>query len=169
MNGEPEAGGWIDLAEQNRKRCLRWLEHDEWDYRRTGSPLAALAGYMSARSAGVPIPEWVLAYLDQSAENIWRLTQTPPAEVAPAVAQAFGFVEGGRTGRGSIFSELCNRMWIGHGYFAEREIQRGEKPYLAYSWVASVCGISAATARRAHEKYLVFMKSGLSENKDCSE
>jgi hypothetical protein len=104
-----------DVAEDERAglRAIhqQWLEFEEQEFQRTGNPVYAWGAYRTARAARLPVPDWVLGYLDGAADMLARLALEPPANVAPAVAEALGFVAKGQKGRGS---RRCGRIAARH-------------------------------------------------------
>lgn len=62
-------------------------------HRAKENPLDAWLAYLEAREAGLPVPEWVLAYLDAAAVRFRELCQHPPRDVRIAVAKTLGFTK----------------------------------------------------------------------------
>ena len=61
-------------------------------YLRTGNPIHLWSVYLLARQGGVPIPDWVLEYLDKAA----RVLTAPNGPTSPtAVADALGLATKG--------------------------------------------------------------------------
>jgi hypothetical protein len=78
------------------------------------NPLFALDAYSRARSSALPVPEWVLQYLDASVRELgqWvRAAQTGIAipDVATKVTAAFGMKRG--KGQATVFAEFADQ-WL---------------------------------------------------------
>lgn len=61
------------VIQQQRKRTLEGLR---LDYEATGNPLAAWDGYLFARANDLPLPDWILKYLDGTAKRLLRADNT---------------------------------------------------------------------------------------------
>lgn len=116
----------------------RRLQHDQRRYEETLNPVFAWEGYLSARSARVEVPDWVLGYFDRVGRrfaNMSRQAETPPEEarrhlpdddpawfsrpnkgqIAPAVYRALEFPSRGKKkGPDNPFGEIVKAA---HGIF----------------------------------------------------
>jgi hypothetical protein len=140
------------------------LEVHEREYARTRNPVHVWRAIQASTFAQLPIPDWTRPYLMTCAHAICALAERPPAKVAPAVAKAMGFADGGRTGRGSRFSEVRDTAWEQHAIMVEGFLGLGYKEQIAIETVAHLYGVGPSTVRRAHKRLLDSRKSALSGN-----
>ena len=134
-------------------------------YERDGNPLDVWSAYCEARESGLPVPDWILTYLDRCAVALLNLgsdsahgkSVTVPSA---AIAEAFEMKRPGKGGRGSVFSKFTNRRWIFYGGTVALYMRQGDQETDAIEDVARKNGVSAATVRRAYKKYInAFTKS----------
>ncbi len=131
---------------------------------RGGNPLDVWWAYCEARDSGQPVPDWVLTYLDRCAVALLNLASDSAhgkSVTAPstAIAEAFEMKRRGQGGRGSVFSEFTNRMWLSYGAWVASYVRQGDQETYAIEDVARKNGVSAATVRRAWQKFKTFTKS----------
>ena len=155
-------------------RSPKWQRHGtlaQWNiegartvYERGGNPLDVWLAYWEARESGLPVPDWVMTYLDRCAVALLNLASdsahcksvtVPPT----AIAEAFEMKRPGQGGRGSVFSEFTNRKWTFYGLIVDHYMRQGAKETDAIENAARKTGVSAATVRRAYKKYNAFTKS----------
>lgn len=73
-------------------------------YARTGNPWHAVRAYRDSRAAGVPVPEWVLEYLDRA------FAAVDEASTGREIAQALALVDAkGGQGNGQRRAETQSR------------------------------------------------------------
>ena len=77
-----------------------------------------------------------------SAERVWG-----------AVAEALKLKQPGRTGRGTVFTEMSNYKWIFLGDRVESYMRQGDQETYAIDDVAKRFGVSKSTVRRAWKRY----------------
>ena len=65
------------------------------------NPLYAWKAYKHSREFGMPIPGWVLNYLDDSATKLLAIEQPEKNKVARAISDAIGMK---KQGRGTVFA-----------------------------------------------------------------
>jgi hypothetical protein len=147
-----------------RASTLEYLEYLERGYAQNPNPVHVWRAIQASTFAQLPIPDWTRPYLMTCAHSICALAEKPPAKVAPAVAKALGFADGGRTGRGSRFSEVRDTAWEQHAEMVEGYLALGDKPQFACETVADLYGVSSSKVRRDHQRLLGSRKSALSEN-----
>ena len=133
-------------------------------YERDGNPLEVWWAYWQARDSGQPVPDWVLTYLDRSAEallNLARDSAHGKSVTAPstAIAEAFEMKRPGQGGRGSVFSEFTKRKWLWYAFLVVLYMDKGDQETYAIENAARKLGASAATVRRAYKKFKAFTKS----------
>lgn len=127
------------------------------EYDRTGNPLHVWFAYAECRSAKLQIPEWILNYLDQVTENLWKLSRGPrpgeenptPEKAAPAIAKALGM-------RGNVFNNFQGQD-VSHQSMAHELICRildGCKETIAAEEIARDWGVSRSTILAAYKKYI---------------
>ena len=104
-------------------------------YRTTQNPLYVWAAYRACRAAKATIPEWVLEYLDRSAEHLLELEQEfktgrNPKETVSAIADAF---EMKTRGAGTVFSRVDlgkDIEWFMISLEVYKRIKEGNKEYI---------------------------------------
>lgn len=125
--GEPAPEWTIAPVEAYRLQARQVIERCEEEYFRTQNPMCAVQAYVEARSAGEPLPNWVLKYLDHGMYAFWsafqtfngatageRQLQNQPSE---AFTEAFGINRpkiGPLTGkgRGTVWSRFADLRWL---------------------------------------------------------
>jgi hypothetical protein len=164
--------GWPPSAEQ-QARARDFLASLEQRFHNDANPtFFAWEAILVASNDGLPTPEWVLNYLYDAAGNLHRLATAPKPpgkrQIAPAIAEALGFVRGGidvsrkrslgvrhrkrPPGRFNPLSIFNNR---------DREIAavvhlkllEGSQLLYAYQLAAEQYGVKQRTAERAWKKY----------------
>ncbi|MCG7931502.1 MAG: hypothetical protein N0E44_15805 [Candidatus Thiodiazotropha lotti] len=116
-------------------------------YKKTGNPLYAWHTYNMFSSAELPIPEWVLEYLDQCTKNLLNLWDNPPKESAKSIANALNMVS---PGRGSVFTDTSRRDLDIASHIAESLNKDPDlKPDQLYDSTAKYFGVSRSTVQRA--------------------
>jgi hypothetical protein len=89
-----------------KREACRYLIEDLKDYyEKLGNPLFVWEAYQVARKWDIPLPDWVLKYLDEAAEGL--LYQPVGEKTFEVVFQAFK-IPTGRQGQGTIFSQFPN-------------------------------------------------------------
>jgi hypothetical protein len=102
----------------------------------SGNPMHPSHAYLEARSTGEPVPDWVMAYLDEAFRDFWSsfqgyLDRKRPNEPEKALAKAFKISDrnGRKTGRGTIWTEFSDTDWIAIGadvmFLARRYLKKG--------------------------------------------
>jgi hypothetical protein len=116
--GEPtgEAAMMIDLTDfldikpreglNKKPGYMRNLDKLRELYEETENPVFAWSAYREVRkltkkNIDITIPEWVLAYLDESANRLWALKSGK--DIATDIAKAFDMIRSG--GQGNIFTQ----------------------------------------------------------------
>jgi hypothetical protein len=127
-------------------------------YKAGRHPWFAWAAYAYYRQAGLPLPEWVLAYFDEVAVNIQLCIHRKAAgrvsDWRRAVAEAVGFKS--RPGAGDMLSELLNSTEMEVGKEVEElKAQFGGKLKEARRSVSERRSIPETTVARYHKKYLL--------------
>lgn len=74
-------------------------------FEETGNPVFAWFAYRLARLSSVPVPESVLAYIQDAADKICQMTENQPADLPNAIARAFKFRKT-TPGQGNPFSKF---------------------------------------------------------------
>jgi hypothetical protein len=129
----------------------------EGEFHRTGNPLFALRAWQIARANDIEPPDWVMAYLDQSVENIFSVEEPPKSNVGDLIAKAFGFTIG--RGKTSAFSGFVLQIQA-TGYYAKVRLRiehihgdgRREKLSNAIRAVAEEDGVSPSTVGRNYNE-----------------
>jgi hypothetical protein len=138
------------------------ISTDERLFASSGNPLHAWDAYSRTRRIGDPIPGWVLDYFDAAVGGLGILLASaqrgePIKAPAARVAEALGFKKGGRSGRGTIFSDYCTTMfdwgWARIGVQVADLVTSGEKREHALEVVADIEGISESTVDRAWKRF----------------
>lgn len=153
-------GPWDDIKPD---KAQHFIDVAREGYENTRNPLHAWKAYHEARAAGIAIPEWVLDYLDEAAEALWSLqSQTLSGKKlsnpAAAIAEALRMKKPGR-GRGTVFSEFQNAMWIFYGHTVHLYMSLDQKKYgraklsQAVSEVANKNDVSESQVWRALKTY----------------
>ena len=83
----------LKRVELSRLGKLRALDGFRLDYEETGNPLAAWDAFLFARENNLPLPEWVLKYLDGTARRLLRADNN-----ASVLGWCFGFDSSGGPG-----------------------------------------------------------------------
>lgn len=109
----------FDLAAgERRKVAADSVEHHEREYhdrawvdldssvdgngQHAGNPLHVWRAYLECRGHGLPIPGWILAYLDRVAGRLWQLTadgSRTPEDPSPVIAESLEMKRPGRSGQ----------------------------------------------------------------------
>lgn len=146
-------------------------------YSDSRNPVHVACAYLEARANQLPIPNWVLAYLDDAFGNLhaaidWEASNRP--DVAAVVPEAFGFRRGGVAAavnrrlsgkklhqRGNInplVAPFDNRN-VSIGLEVLNELpQAGDKVTLAAEIVAQRLGVKRSTAIAAYNKHFKIYK-----------
>ena len=127
---------------------LHWADNWYAKAKRKGNPLAVWIAYQTFQSAGLPLPDWILAYLDHAAAQLRKGLSSPPKDSTAYIAQAF--LMGGQ-GRGTVFSTFQDiREFYAAVTFAQMT-QAGDRPYVAHGKIAKELRVSKRTAQRLVE------------------
>ena len=138
----------------SRLQARVWLlEQARLEHAAKGNPLAVWVAYRLARRSGLPVPEWVFAYLDNFAELVREWREKPPAgDLARAVGVALGF--GSARKDQNPLTDWRERR-EGERWFAafEEHLRRGRSPTAARQEVAREFNTTEATVRRRLERF----------------
>jgi hypothetical protein len=122
-------------------------------YEQTGIVFYVWDAFRFCRANGLPIPTWVLRYLDRSAEKILNLAKSNKGRRFPQQARQIGIALGfsGRRGRPNLFEQMKRRERIEKIVReVEDAITKRNKLYLAYEDVGHLNKTSPATVRRLY-------------------
>ncbi|MCG8097264.1 MAG: hypothetical protein JAZ17_27190 [Candidatus Thiodiazotropha endolucinida] len=116
-------------------------------YRKTNNPLYIWQAYSMCREVDLPIPDWILEYLDQCSINLMNHWDNPPKESANAIAKSLNMVS---PGRGSVFTETSRRD-LNIAFFMAGSLQMDPKlkPDQLYDSLAKRFGVHRSTVQRA--------------------
>ncbi len=136
-------GDVASVAEQEFEAYRKLYEFEN-------NPLWAWLVYQRARTWGVPIPEWVLIYLDDVSQKLW-------GKHSGSVREALGFAYKGRGKRYDQYLRTIrdHRLAI----VVDQQIRKNikeigqEQIVAAYESVAEEYGENFSTVRRAYEKF----------------
>jgi hypothetical protein len=103
------------------------IEEMKEQYENEKNPLFVWEAYQIARKWDIPLPEWVLKYLDDAAEEL--LDRPPGYKTSEALFEAFKIPKG-QKGQGSIFSRYEN-IKLGYRIVYNICSLRKEKPNLS--------------------------------------
>jgi hypothetical protein len=100
-------------------------------YHTDHNPCHVWQAYGYARAAGVPIPDWVLGYLDRVAETMHVRSINPPTErqIARAAADALELPRGGRKNVFLEWPKQNHESWIARE--VKERLDDGSKLYVA--------------------------------------
>ncbi len=131
------------VAEQELERYRKLYEFEN-------NPLWAWLGYRKARTGGVPIPEWVLIYLDDVSQKLW-------GKHSGSVREALGFAYKGRGKRHGQYLRTIrdHNLAVAVDQQIRKNIKEiGEEQIVAaYELVAEKYGEHFSAVRRAYEKF----------------
>jgi hypothetical protein len=125
-------------------------------YGRDANPVHALKAFAIACHAGIALPDWLLAYLVESADRFLKVCDEAAdgatvEREAELVGKAFGFGAGGPgRGKGWVRQAALLRRDRAIYFDVAREVDAGTKPYIAYFSVAQDRRISPSTVSRAY-------------------
>lgn len=166
-----------------------FLASRERQYRATGNPAFVWLAYGFCRTSGVPLPQWVLEYLDGCYEGIEQAIfrheakGEPAASVAAKIGAIFGFKSGrGRRNwisevSGTMSAIVLDRLWqrgqnrrhsglgpgkmleIGREILAEESVNGGKRGMAAVA-TAEKRGVSITTARKARAQAVKHRQMG---------
>lgn len=155
-----------------------FLASHERQYQETGNPAFVWLAYGYCRTSGVPLPLWVLQYLDRCYENIEHAVfrheakGEPSASITASIGAIFGFKSG--RGRGNWISQISSTMsaFVQNKLFRRGDRHRrsglapgkmldigravdaaGGKQYWAVEAIAAEHGVSVGTVRKCHRAY----------------
>lgn len=177
--GTPKLTDPFPLSDEARAKkeasLTTFLEGARREYEESGNPIHAWRAYAELRSLGKnSFPDWLLAYLDSSCDNLLKmcdplfpsvqaLVETVPGtkkfNPTTAIAEAMQFKKPGKSGRGHPISDVQNSKWLSLGGLVELRIRQGWKQYLAIEEVAKERGVSRATVQRAYRRFLATFKT----------
>lgn len=121
-----------------------------------GNPLYAWDAFAECRSAGLDIPAWVLEYFEEVARTISAVARSREFQknYERKVAEAFGFKEPGKKGRGNIVRQLFDESKDIHLAFKVYEyLIIGDQLSYAYEFAARDTKSSKSEALRAWKTY----------------
>jgi hypothetical protein len=154
-----EPGKWKELRHYDQVLqsdiAKRFIDLQRSKYADTRNPLYAWRAFQEARGFDLPVPSWVLEYLDGAARNLYNLTSTKrrPSKAASAIAEAIGMKRKGKTGAGTVFSRHDETQDLMIACEVHWRLDWGHKLTYAYEYVADKHRISSATVSRAWNKY----------------
>jgi hypothetical protein len=137
------------------------------DYELSKSPGFVLQALVIAARYRLPMPEWVLEYFGSVAapaimDLFWDggvLTdKRRTRNEAELVGKALGFSADGSTAKSSLAAGLdLDQAWKAYALIL-RELENGEKEYIAFEKGAEHFGVSAATVRRYYLRVREFVR-----------
>jgi hypothetical protein len=154
-----EVIGLFERRAAEARACSRFeaqawlLEQARLEHAATGNPLAVWVAWRLARRSGLPVPEWVLAYLDDFAQNVHEWVEKPPAgDLARAVGVALGFGSARKDENPlTDWRERCEgERWL---LAFEARLEQGLSPTAARQEVAREFNTTEATVRRRLERF----------------
>lgn len=152
-------GSIIDL-DANFGDPLIVIEAYRLAYERDGNPLDAWSALYTARRSDLPIPDWVLTYLDRCATSLLHLAKeghegnnkTSPAS---EIAEAIEMKDRGKSGRGTRLSKFTDKKWMIYGiHVGNRMVCFRDQEKYAIEGVAKKFNVSPSTVRLGWKKYL---------------
>ena len=143
----------------NTERARRAIQAAEMAWLERNNPVYPCIAFAEARTAWLPVPEWVLKYLDGAMDKARAVAgRTPQIEISQAIGDAFGFKS---AGAGTVFTRADDLTWVHWGWLVDRKIGRGDKPYVAVRRsplaATSDTSPSESTVRRAWQRYRQFV------------
>ena len=149
-------GEAIDTRQIEQARSV--IAHARERYEKDRNPLYVWQAYLETRRAGLDLADWILEYLDSVSLEIWSLAQQvghgqQPSDVWGAVAEALKLKQPGRTGRGTVFTDMFDKNWIFLGCMVAFYMEQGDQETYAIEDVAKKNGVSRSTAHRAWKRY----------------
>jgi hypothetical protein len=103
-----------------------WIRYFRYRFEEDREPIFAWYAYQWARADKVPIPDWVLTYLDWCAANLIAAERSHATmDPAPTAAAAIGFKRKGRTGRWNPFKPRDEGLEVVSALMVDRYIRRG--------------------------------------------
>ena len=131
------------VAEQQLEMIHKYYEFEN-------NPIWAWLAYQRARTWGIPIPEWVLIYLDDASQKLWGAHSR-------SVREALGFAYKGRGKRYGQYLRTIrdHNLAVAVDQQIRQNIKkiRQEQLVAAYGLVAEEYGENFSTVRRAYEKF----------------
>jgi hypothetical protein len=145
-------------ARREARRCA--IEAMRRQFETEGNPLYAWDAFAWARSDGLPVPEWVLVYMDQAAKALGSLVNQAGEgralkDPASSVSAAFGM----KTSRGTptVFHRVAGRRdweWLAQGEQVAAHRRAGNNETDAIYLVAKDLGKGKSTIRDAWKRYV---------------
>ncbi len=109
----------LDIIQQQKKRSLDGFK---LDYEETGNPLAVWDAYQFVRENSLPLPEWILKYLDGTAKRLMRTDNK-----ANKLDWCFGFDSSGGSGPWKQYKSYRERI-IAISYVIDQINKNDGKP-----------------------------------------
>ena len=140
-------GDVASIAEQEFETYRKLYEFEN-------NPLWAWIVYRRARTWGVPIPEWVLIYLDDVSQKLW-------GKHSASVREALGFAYKGRGTRYNQYLRAFRDIKL--AIAVDQQIRKNlneigeEQLVAAYGLVAEEYKETRPIVRRAYEKFSGFL------------
>jgi hypothetical protein len=123
---------------------------DSVNYGVTGNPIYVWNAFLTARSEGVPLPDWVLDYLERAAEGLMQLFTNPPENPGTATLEA---LELHRMGPSAFRSFKDNPRPLRYVSAVFKRRALGTKTGDAIKEAAKEMRVSEPTIRRAWRAY----------------
>ncbi len=144
--------------ERQIEQARSTIAHAREKYEKSGNPVYVWQAYLETRRAGLGLADWILEYLDSVSSEISSLARKvgrgqQPTDVWGGVAEALKFKKPGRTGRGNVFTDFFDNIWIFLGHTVAFYMNQGDKEIYAIEDVAKKNGVSTSTVRRAWKRY----------------
>jgi len=104
------------MNEQQRASCdaqARFIEADRQRFQDTGNALFVWDAYARSRDAGLPIPDWILDYLDDAARNISAFVNPdrPQSVTDPNKEIATAFRLASSQGKPTVFKQFIDTFY----------------------------------------------------------
>jgi hypothetical protein len=125
--------------------------------RATGNPLWIWVAHRMFRDRGLPLPEWILVYLDEVARRLQTMMYAPPENPHSAIAEALLMK---RRGRGSVFTTYQNIFEMCVAIDLVNARSKGEPVHIGIGRAAQKLRIDKRTARRHRDSLLRQAREG---------
>ncbi len=91
------------MSDEQDQRHRNHLARLQFQWQGSRNPLFIWHAYRWCRAWKLPLPDWVLAYLDRVARRLFEFERKPPTRTSDACADALGMDKGGR---GTFFADM---------------------------------------------------------------
>ena len=144
------ATDWSKERRQDVKVAVHWCGAWRNIAKETGNPVAIWKAYEAIRAAHLPVPAWILEYLDSvgGAFGVLLSAPPPPDKVYEKIAQAL-LMGAQPNKRKSVFSNFSP---LGDLYLWWKILIEGKKPQVAIDGMVSSFKRDKRTVRRKWEK-----------------